>query len=155
MLVFFDLVILFGQFVFKVVDDFFVVDCFSFDGLIFKLLIDEIIFQRAYFGNELDEILIVKAIFEGLVSDESGFMGTGRGIKEGIRNLGGLMMLIGSVEVRVGRMFGSVLLRRILLWRILWRLAVLGVVGVVVAHLREGKSQFLRKISQWDGGLLY
>jgi hypothetical protein len=115
MLVFFDLVILLGKFVFKVVDDFFVVDCFAFDGLIFKLLIDEIIFQRANFGNELDEILIVKAVFEGLVSDESGFVWTGGGIEEGVRNLGGLMMLVGSVEVRVGRIFGSILLRRVLL----------------------------------------
>lgn len=115
MLVFFDLVILFGKFVFKVVDDFLVIDCFAFDGLIFKLLIDEIIFQRAYFSNELDKILIVKAVFEGLVSDESGFVWTGRGIEKGVRYLGGLMMLVGSVEVRVRRMFRSVLLRRVLL----------------------------------------
>ncbi len=42
-------------------------------------------------------------------------MWAGRGIEERVRNLGGLMMLVGSVEVQVGRMFGSVLLRRVLL----------------------------------------
>ncbi len=49
-------------------------------------------------------------------------------------------MLVGGVEVRVGRMFGSVLMGRVLLRRVLEPLAVLGVVGVVVAHLRDGKS---------------
>jgi hypothetical protein len=77
MLVLFDLVSLLSHFVFKVVDDFLVLDGLAFKGLIFELFINEIILQRAYFGDELDEVFIVKAIFEGLISDEGGFVGTG------------------------------------------------------------------------------
>ena len=140
MLVLFDLVSLLSHFVFKIVDDFLVLDGLAFKGLIFELFINEIILQRAYFSDELDEVFIVNAVFEGLISDESGFVGTGGGIEERVRNLGGLMMLVGGVEVRVGRIFGSVLLGRVLLRRVLEPLAVLAVVAVVVAHLREGKS---------------
>ena len=93
---------MFSHFIFEVIDDFLVLDCLALQGFIFELLVDEIILQRTYFGDELDEIFIVKAIFEGLISDECGFVRTGGWMKESFGNFGGLVLLVGCVQVRVG-----------------------------------------------------